>query len=133
MGKTAKKIAVGALVAGVAGYVAGVLTAPKSGKETRKDIKKAANKAVTEAEHKLKQLHSDLTDLVKKGEKEAAKVTGKAKDALAPKLKAAQTAKNKASELLSALHDGDADSKELKAAVTEIKAARDHLKAFFKQ
>ena len=32
------------LGAAVAGFAAGVLTAPKSGKETRKDLKKKANK-----------------------------------------------------------------------------------------
>jgi gas vesicle protein len=39
------KIALGAVFATVAGFVAGVLTAPKSGKETRADIKDAAVKA----------------------------------------------------------------------------------------
>ena len=38
------KFALGALFGAVAGFVAGVLTAPKSGKETRADIKNAANK-----------------------------------------------------------------------------------------
>jgi Gas vesicle protein len=36
------KIAAGAAVAAVAGFVSGILLAPKSGKETREDIKKAA-------------------------------------------------------------------------------------------
>lgn len=39
------KIAVGAIFGAVAGFVAGVLSAPKSGKETRADIKDAAVKA----------------------------------------------------------------------------------------
>lgn len=39
------KIALGALFGAVTGFVAGVLTAPKSGKETRTDIKDAAVKA----------------------------------------------------------------------------------------
>ncbi len=38
------KIAVGALFGAIAGFVTGVLVAPKSGKETREEIK---NKAVT--------------------------------------------------------------------------------------
>ena len=59
MAKNTGKWAAGAVVAGVAGYVAGILTAPKSGKETREDIKHAATKAKTEAEKKLKELHSD--------------------------------------------------------------------------
>ena len=48
------KFALGALIGAAAGLVAGILTAPKSGKETRNDIKKQAVKikgeAVREAE-----------------------------------------------------------------------------------
>lgn len=36
------KIAVGAVFGAVAGFVSGILLAPKSGKETREDIKKAS-------------------------------------------------------------------------------------------
>jgi gas vesicle protein len=35
---TFKRVAIGSAVAAAAGYVAGVLTAPKSGKATRKDV-----------------------------------------------------------------------------------------------
>ena len=59
-----KKVALGtALVAG-AGYLAGILTAPKSGKETRKDIANTAVKAKIETEKKLKQAHSEIRDLI---------------------------------------------------------------------
>lgn len=37
-----KKLALGAVIAAVAGVVAGTLMAPKSGKQTRSDIKKTA-------------------------------------------------------------------------------------------
>jgi gas vesicle protein len=36
---TGKKMALSALIAGAAGYVGGILTAPKSGRETRKQLK----------------------------------------------------------------------------------------------
>jgi gas vesicle protein len=39
-----KRVAIGSGIAAAAGFVAGVLTAPKSGKETRADIKTATNK-----------------------------------------------------------------------------------------
>lgn len=132
MRKSSRKLAVGAIVAGAAGYVAGILTAPKSGKETRKDIHDGAAKVITESEHKLKELHSELTALIKKAETQVGKLQGKAKDELHAKAQSAGKAKEKARELLSALHDGDADSEDLKKAVTEIKSARDHLKKFFK-
>lgn len=48
------KVALGAVFGAVAGFVSGILLAPKSGKETRKDIKDAAVKTkdtvVSEAE-----------------------------------------------------------------------------------
>lgn len=59
MGKSGK-IAVSAIIAATAGYVAGILTAPKSGKETRKDIQDKALKAKREAEARLKALYSDI-------------------------------------------------------------------------
>lgn len=43
------KFALGALIGMAAGVVAGVLTAPKSGKETRADIKKKADDLKDEA------------------------------------------------------------------------------------
>lgn len=38
-----KKLAIGAIVGAAVGVVAGILTAPKSGKETRDDIKEKAD------------------------------------------------------------------------------------------
>jgi gas vesicle protein len=40
---TGRKIAVGSAIAGLAGYIAGVLTAPKSGQKTRQDISNKAS------------------------------------------------------------------------------------------
>lgn len=39
------KFAIGALIGVAAGFITGILTAPKSGKETRQDIKEASAKA----------------------------------------------------------------------------------------
>lgn len=133
MGKSAKKWAVGAVVAGVAGYVAGILTAPKSGKETRADIKNAAVKAKTESEKKLKEIHSELNKHLAEAKEMGAKLSGKARDELSSAVDKAKAAKEKARELLSALHDGDADNPELKKAVDEGKSAINHLKKFIKK
>ena len=46
------------------GYLAGILTAPKSGKETREDIKDTAVKTYSEAEKQLKKLHTELNDVL---------------------------------------------------------------------
>jgi len=129
MAKSSGKWAVGALVAGVAGFVAGILTAPKSGRETRKDLKDAALKAKSEAEKNLKSMHSELSktllDVKAKGEK----LGGKAKTEFEQLVDKAQTAKEKVREVLSSLHDGDADDPDLKKA---FKEAQDSLAALKK-
>ncbi len=116
------KVALGTAIAAGAGYVAGILTAPKSGKETRKDIAKKASKAKIEGEKQLKKLHSELNELLKKA--------GNKKDKAVDKAKAA---KDKAKLLLSALHNGDADDPNLKAVIAEVKSAKEDLVKFLKK
>jgi|AntRauTorckE6833_2_1112554.scaffolds.fasta_scaffold03844_4 gas vesicle protein len=130
MSKNTNKFAVGALFAAAAGYVTGLLTAPKSGKETRKDIHDAALKARNEAEKKLKQAHSELQDLLDRGNKVANDVSGKAKDGFQDALKNAATAKEKAKGLLSAMHEGDSNDKDLQKAIKEADSAIEHLKSY---
>ncbi len=116
------KVAIGATLAAGAGYVAGILTAPKSGKDTRKDIAKTASKAKTEGEKQLKKLHSELNDLL-----------AKAKDKKGQAVDKAKAAKEKTRLLLSALHDGDADDPNLKAVIKEVAQAKADLVAFLKK
>ncbi len=130
MAKNSGKWALGALAAGVAGYVAGLLTAPKSGKETRQDIQKAASHAKTEAERKLKKLHSDLGVLIEKASLQAKSLEASAKVELTKVLETAKVAKEKARTILSALHEGDADDKDLQKAIDEVTIAMKHLEKF---
>lgn len=51
--------------AAMAGFIAGILMAPKSGKETREDIKKKAGEAKVYAEKKAKQAKSAAKDSYK--------------------------------------------------------------------
>ena len=130
MSKYARRVALGTLVAAAAGYVAGVLTAPKSGKETRKDIQNTAIKAKKEAEKNLKQVHSELTGLITSGKTKAKTAKASAKNELEEALSKAQFAKDKVRVILSAVHEGDADDKDLKRALTEAKKAIQHLKIY---
>lgn len=122
----------GAVVAGLS-YVAGVLTAPKSGRETRKDIGKAAHKAMTEAERRLKLAHSELNELIDGLGQQAEK----GKEVVSKELKAAlaqgEVVKKKTRELLSAIHEGEAADKDLDEAVKDAKAAIKSLKSFVKK
>jgi gas vesicle protein len=129
---SAKKWAVGAAVAGVAGYVAGVLTAPKSGKETRKDIKNTAVKVKSEAEKKLKETHSELNKVLEQVKDKGEELSGKAKTEFTEIIEKARDAKEKARDMLSALHEGDADEPELKQALKDARDALKHLEKFAK-
>ncbi len=128
--KKTNKFAIGTVVAAAAGYVAGILTAPKSGKDTRKDIGDAAVKVKTEAEKKLKALHSELNELLDQAKSGAKKVQKGAGDELTSIVAKAQLAKDKAREILSALHDDDANDDDLKKAIDEVKQSIHHLKAY---
>jgi gas vesicle protein len=133
MKNTTKRFAIGTLIAAGAGYVAGILTAPKSGKETRKDIKVATDKTVAEAEKQLKHLHTELNDLTEQVKKGAEKAKGEAKKDFDAAVDFTKQAKDKAREVLSAVHEGDADDKDLKKAVQEAQKSVDHLKTFLKR
>jgi gas vesicle protein len=133
MKKTTKKIAAGAVIAGVGGYLAGILTAPKSGKETRKDIKDAAVATTAEAERRLKELHTELSSLLDKAKTKSSELSGKTKIELDKLVGNGTVAKQKAREILSAIHEGDAEDKDLKKAVNETTAAVEHLKSYLKK
>lgn len=130
MSNKRRNVAVGGVVLAGLSYLAGILTAPKSGRETRKDISNAAHKALTEAERRLKVVHSELNELMD----ELGVKAGKGKDLVNKELQAAlaqaESVKKKTRELLSAIHEGEAADKDLDEAVKEVKAAIKHLKTF---
>ena len=128
-----KKWAIGTIIAGIVGYIAGILTAPKSGKETRKDIADTAVKAKNEAERRLKELHSELSKLIDQSKVQLTKLTAEAKKDLAAAVDKAQKAKEKARQILSGFHEGDAGDKDLQAAIKEADQAISHLKSFIKK
>ena len=125
-----KNVAIGAAIAGAVGYVAGILTAPKSGKETRKDIHEAADKAIAEAEKHLKQLHSELGELLEKAKKQSTELQDKGKQGLDKMLAGADVAKEKAREVLSLAHEGRTDNKELEKVIKDVNKAIDGLKNY---
>ncbi len=131
--ETIKKLAIGSTIAAAAGYVAGILTAPKSGKNTRSDIKDAADRGVNEAEKELKKLHTELDKLIKDAKTRSSKLSSKAQKEANELLGKAKDSKEKAREVLSALHEGDAEDKDLKKAVKDASDAIAHLKKYFKK
>jgi gas vesicle protein len=130
MNKSTKRIAIGTVLAAAVGYVTGILTAPKSGKETRKDIKDAAEQGMAEAEKQLKKLHTQMSDLIKEAQDKLSTAKGSGQKELQQAIDMATKAKEKARELLSALHEGGAEDKDLKKAIKEANKSIDHLKSY---
>ena len=131
MGKSSfKKFAIGTAIAALAGYLAGLLTAPKSGKETRKDIKDVTVKSITEAEKQLKKLHTELGSAIDEAKLKGANLTDKARKELDALVDKAKTSKEKARVLLSAIHEGDAEDDDLQKAMAEASKAISHLRTY---
>lgn len=130
MDKRTSKFAVATLIAAAAGYVAGVLTAPKSGKETRKDIKDVAQSKITELEKRLKSIHTELSSQLTKAKKQAGDLKGKAKKEADTLIERATKAKDKTRVALSSIHGGEADDKELQKAIDDAEKAVEHLKQY---
>lgn len=131
--KTTKKVLIASVIGLAAGYVAGILTAPKSGKETRQDIKDVGSKAWRAAEIKLKQLYRDMGDLIDQANQKIKKLTGRSKQKLSDLVDDTKQAQQKVKEVLSAIHDGDADDPELDAAVKQATEAKIHLANYLKK
>jgi len=128
--KTAKRFAVGATVAAAAGYVAGILTAPKSGKETREDLRDNFDNGRARLEQQLKELHTELGGLIDKASKRGEALGWRARRELKDRAAVATATKQKLREVLSAVHDGEADDKDLSKAIKEARKAIDHLRKF---
>lgn len=135
MGKkqTGRNFAIGTLFAAGLGYLAGILTAPKSGRETRKEIHDKAAQTKSDAEKKLKVVHSELSEAIDQGKRKAKDVSEATKAELVEALGKAQVAKEKARNILSAVHEGGADDKDLQKAINEANAAIDHLKLYIRK
>ncbi len=63
----------------------------------------------------------------------AKELKGTAQEGLEKAVGVAKIAKEKSRELLSAIHEGDADDKDLQNAIKEATKAVDHLKSYLKK
>ncbi len=128
-----KKFAIGAALTAAAGYIAGVLTAPKSGKETREDIKNKATDTYSVAEKELKKLHTELNDMLTETADRLSGLRGKGEKSLDDAVAKGKKAKEKAREVLSGLHDGEVEDKDLKNAISEATKAIENLRSYLKK
>lgn len=128
--KKGTKFALGTMIAAGVGYLAGILTAPKSGKETREDIGHAAAKAKNEAEKRLKQLHAELLSAIDEAKRIGKNLTDEARKDLTIVTERAVKAREQVREVLSAFHEGESDDQDLDKAVKEVTKALDDLKNY---
>ncbi len=122
-----KLIAVSGLFAGAAGFVAGLLSAPKSGKEIRSDIYETTERGRIESEKELKRLNHELNQAIMQASKKVQSVKTKTKKELENRIAKADQTNAKVREILSALHEGDAEDQDLKRAISSAKNALEHL------
>jgi gas vesicle protein len=131
--KTVKRFAVGTTMAAAAGYVAGLLTAPQSGKETRGELLDAADHSRARVEKQLKEIHTELNGLLENASQVSEELGWRGRRELKDLMDEASGTKQKVREVLSAIHDGEADDRDLKKAVKDASKAIDHLRKFIQK
>ena len=129
---TAEKFALGAAIAGVVGYLAGVMTAPKSGKETRQDLLQKADGAKDNAEAQLESAQAEVAAMVKSAKSKTLALSAKAREEFDENLMKAKDASNKGVSVLKAYRAGEADDPELNKAIKQLKQAQKNLGKFLK-
>ncbi len=107
-----QKLGLGIVIGSVVGVIAGLLTAPKSGKETREDIKKRAQEVKGSLERKLKDAHKELGTLSEELKEKAKTVQGKAKEELNELAKKADELKERTKAAITSIKSGDDEDDE---------------------
>lgn len=127
------RFAIATVVAAAAGYVAGILTAPKSGKETRKEIKDMTAKQLREVEAQLKKTHTELNGLIQDATEKLSKASDSAKSEFEQRISQATKAKDKVRLALSGVREGETSDKDLQHAINDAEKAIEHLRAYLKK
>ncbi len=127
-----RKIAVGSVIAGGIGYLAGILTAPKSGKQTRKQIEDTAVNAVRDIEDQLRELNDELKDLIKSTKVKSVALSSNARAEFNEAVVRAKDAQNKAAQVLKAAKAGEASDPDLNKAIRQARLAIKNLAKYLK-
>jgi gas vesicle protein len=127
-----KKFALGALVGGLAGYLTGVLTAPKSGRETREDIANKADSIKSGAEQQLQDVIDELNSTIDDLKSKSLALSAKAREEYDERLMQAKDARNKANLVMKAVKAGEAEDPELNKAVKQGRQAAKNLVKYLK-
>ena len=126
------KIALGAVVAGVAGFVTGILTAPKSGKQTREELKEKIEDVKEGSVEQLENGYNELTDLLKGAKDKTIALSSKAREEFNEAVVTAKDAKDKAGTVLKSFKSGEADDPALNKAIKQVQQAKKNLGKYLK-
>jgi gas vesicle protein len=129
---TGRKIAIGTVIAGTIGYLAGVLTAPKTGKQTRSDIAHKAGDIKLDAEAELEDLNQELKELIKNAKVKTVALRSTARAEFNEAVVRAKDVQNKSAQVLKAAKAGEAQDPDLNKAVKQASQAIKNLSKFFK-
>jgi gas vesicle protein len=133
MSKRLKRLAISSGLAGLAGYLAGLLSAPRSGKQTRRGLKHVTDKSRYQFEKDLRVLLKELDSIISEAKKSGNEMSSKTEKELKLVVEKAQTNKEKIRELISAIHEGDAEDDDLKRTIVSANSALEHLKDYLKK
>lgn len=122
-----------AIITGIFGYLAGILTAPKSGKETREDIADKAGEVKSEGLKKLKEVEEELAAILGNVQQKAGNLSDKAKAEYVVALNSAKDAQTKAKAIIKAAKSGSAEDEDLNEAIKQTKVAIKSLSQFVKK
>jgi gas vesicle protein len=125
--KTGKKIAISAAIGGLAGYLTGVLTAPKSGKQTRNEIADKAEATKDGAEYKLQEAIDELNSTIQNTKSKSLALSSKARTEYDESVVKGKDALNKAGQVLKAMKEGEASHPDLNKAVKQARLATKNL------
>ncbi|OGL24364.1 hypothetical protein A3A68_01705 [Candidatus Saccharibacteria bacterium RIFCSPLOWO2_01_FULL_48_13] len=129
---TGRKIAIGAMLAGVVGYLTGLLTAPKSGKETRADIASKAGDVKEATLAEAKKAQGEIGELLDRAKSEVLALSGKAKEEFHEALARAKDAQAKLAAVMKAVKSGKAKDPDLDKAIRQATQARKNLAKYLK-
>lgn len=129
---TGRKVALGSALAGAIGYLAGILTAGKSGEETRDDIRQKTEDVKNDTEYQLSELNDELKQLIKDAKVKTIALSSTARTEFNEAVVKAKDAQNKTTQVLKAAKAGQAEDPDLNKAVKQARQAAKNLGKFFK-
>jgi hypothetical protein len=88
---------------------------------------------MAEAEKQLKRLHTELVSVIGEAKEKVTTLKGEAQRDMSDAIAKTTLVKEKARQILSAVHEGDVQDKELKKAIDDATKAVDHLKTYLKK